>query len=122
MITLNSDTSKPAPGRRGQPDVASLPDEQSAVLVVPGRHEIIAVFRPDGRKVAFISRTLLDPVKVNALLEWGDRDLWAANPILAKKWGVRLVIGDPAWCATQLAQNVATPPEGIRFAFFDYTI
>jgi hypothetical protein len=121
MIALSS-TRSVRSGRRGQADVANLPDEKPAVSVVPSRHEIIAVFRPDGRKVAFITRTRLDPVKINALLEWGDRNLWAANRDLARKWGVSLVLGDPAWCATQLAQDAPLPQDGLRLAFLDPSI
>jgi hypothetical protein len=116
MSALDSDTRKPATSRRGQPDVASLPDEQSAVTVVPSHHEIIAVFGPDGRKVAFISRAMLDPVKISALLEWGGRN-WVTDRRLARKWRVALVFGDRSWCGDQNPMDGDLPPTGLRFAF-----
>ncbi len=76
-----------------------------------------AIFdRKTGAKVAFISRSLVDPLRCNALWQWGNTH-WTNSKELAKRWEVGLVIGDPKWIEAQLAKPDNNAPEGIAIAF-----
>ncbi len=84
---------------------------------ISAQNVITAIFAADGRKVAFIARIAVDPLRANALLEWGDRSRWVTDRRLAKKWGVGLVLADPNWAATQLAMDGDQAPAGVPFVF-----
>jgi hypothetical protein len=113
-IATHHTFSNPASARTAQ---APLPARPCSAHLVRPQGFVTAVFAPDGRKVAFVSESLLSPAACHALLEWGDRKTWTSNPALARKWHVKLVLADPHWAGSQHALDGDDPPEGLRIAF-----